>query len=117
MSIPSFDDQTCPGGAELMLARELDAKRVRVITLLNAIADLHEGDLREILKLDQTAPIAQHDHGTFEWDDPGGALTRSDVVRTGEELARILEDHLKSVLICGEGSIESKKEFGGRRFV
>jgi hypothetical protein len=110
-------------------------RKKRVTTLLNAIADLHEGDLLEILELDRMRPHLMAEFGendTFHiedgnivhtpgWPPPSKSLKHR--VRTGEELARILEHHLMSILVAGELALPScqkyrkgKQELGGRGF-
>ena len=55
-----------------MSARQSAAARRRVITLLNAIADLQEGDLLAVLKLDQVTPLIEFgENDMFELGEDG----------------------------------------------
>jgi hypothetical protein len=104
----------------------------RVVALLNAISDLQEGDLRLALELDSQAPMLEFgENDTFKiaqdgkivWT-PGSPPPEKSLrhrVQTGEELGRILEHHLLSVMIFGEAVLPSykkrrraKHEIGGR---
>ena len=117
-----------------MSARQSAAARRRVITLLNAIADLQEGDLLAVLKLDQVTPLIEFgENDMFELGEDGKIVytpgwppaprSLKDRARSGEGLGRILEHHLMSVLVLGEGQLmtyqkhkRGKKELGGRTF-
>jgi hypothetical protein len=108
--------------------------RRRVIRLLNAIADLHESDLRSVLQLDRSTPLIEFgENDTFQLREDGKILHRlgypppprslKQRVQTGEALGRILEEHLSSILVFGEGRLitwqkprRRKKELGGRTF-
>jgi hypothetical protein len=115
-------------------AKPSASSRRRVIRLLNAIADLHEGDLRSVLQLDGSTPFIEFgENDTFELREDGKILHRPGYpppprslkqrVQTGEALGRILEDHLSSILVFGEVNLitwqkhkRRKKELGGRSF-
>ncbi len=109
------------------------AGKRRVITLMNAIADLHEGDLRAVLKLDRMTPLREFgENDSFTLDKngrvihlPGFSPPRRSLkhrAHTGKQLARILEQHLMEVLTFGEVELPSyqrprrKNELGGRQF-
>jgi hypothetical protein len=107
-------------------------RRSRVIALMNAVSDLHEGDLLAVLKLDQVTPMREFgENDRFTVDDgrvihlPGFPPPRKSLkhrAHTGKHLARILEQHLMWVLTFGEVSLVSyqkrrrKNELGGRGF-
>jgi hypothetical protein len=114
-------------------AKRSNAANQRVITLLDAIADLQIGDLCEVLDLDEMTPMLDLDDNCKFWMDkdgkikmlPGMPKARSliDRVKTGKSLARILESQLTWLLACGEaGSVSyrkhkrNKRELGGRGF-
>ena len=117
-----------------MSARQTAAARRRVTTLLNAIADLQEGDLLAVLELDRITPLIEFgENDMFELGEDGKIVfmpgwppaprSLKDRARTGEDLARILEQHLMSALVLGEVKLmtyqkhnRGKKELGGRRF-
>ena len=95
-----------------MAARISTKRRKRVITLFNAISDLHEGDLHAVLDLDRCTPLC------------GEPDSLEDRARTGEDLGRIMESHLHNILGFGEWALpfyikrkRSKAEFGCREFV
>jgi len=101
----------------------------RVITLLNAISDLREGDLLAVLELDRYTPLIDlGDNDTFQLGEdgkiihtPGFPPPRSLMHRaaTGADLARILEQHLEWVMAFGQAHLpvyqkrRRKKELGG----
>jgi hypothetical protein len=60
----------------------------RVVTLLNAISDLHEGDLQSVLGVD-----GMYDHEIY-----------GDAAEFRGDLGRLLEDHLMRVMCFGESS-------------
>jgi hypothetical protein len=110
------------------------SKQMRVITLLNAISDLHEGDLQEVL-LDRLTPLMEfgendtfslREDGTVEHTpgSPPPPKSLKQRVQTDKQLGRILEGQLMSILIFGEGSSlltvqkkpRVKLEMGGRHF-
>jgi hypothetical protein len=90
-----------------MAPRYSESRRRRVVTLLNAIADLRHGDLHAVLELDRYTPLSDG---------------LNDGMRTGEALSWLLEDHLSHVLGFGEVGLDpdirprTGKEIGGRRF-
>ena len=103
------------------------AKR-RVITLMNAISDLHHGDLLTVLQLVPLEEFGPED--TFEVKEgklihtpgptppPKSLISR---IRTGEALARILEQHLVEVMAQGQVVLRTTKkskrgQLGGRTF-
>jgi hypothetical protein len=108
------------------------ARRRRIITLLNAILDLQEGDLLAVLELDRVTPLTElGENDTFQVGEDGKIVWTPGTppppkslkhrAQTGKDLAHILEDHLNSVLVFGEVSVPSykkrkrgKKELGGR---
>jgi len=108
----------------------------RVVDLLNAIADLREGDLLAVLELDGCTPLMDlGDDDTFKLDDDGRDVnipgqfrppkSLRHRVQTGQELANILLDHLSQVLGLGESVLptlektpqQRSTDFGGRRFI
>jgi hypothetical protein len=95
-------------------AAGLVAKRERVVALFNAISNLHEGDLFEVLDLDRYGPMDEDDE----------LHPRLHLARSGKELGGIFEVHLQSLYGFGEGVLpmESKEshgktEFGAWRFL
>lgn len=111
------------------------SKRARVTALMNAISDLHEGDLLTVLDLNGYTPLIDfgpndkfslREDGTVAhvrgFRPPPKSLKHR--ISTGRQLGRVLEDHLMVVLVFGEGPLRSikkepraKKEIGGRHFV
>src|SRR6266567_4443949 len=96
-----------------MSATPSAARRRRIITLLNAISDLQEGDLLAVLELDRVTPLMEFgENDTFQVGEDGKIVWTPGTppppkslkhrARTGKDLARILEDHLNSVLVFGE---------------
>jgi hypothetical protein len=80
------------------------AARRRVVALLNAISDLHEGDLHAVLGLH-----ALYDHEIY-----------GDLVEFRGDLGRLLEEHLATVMGYGEAALDhdqkrtrAKKALGG----
>jgi len=105
----------------------------RVTALLNAISDLRAGDLRAVLELDLVTPLCEFgENDIFELNKDGKIVhipghppppkSLKDKVRTGERLARILENQLREIMAMGEGMLPSSrknrrgKDFGGRTF-
>jgi hypothetical protein len=111
------------------------SKRMRVIALLNAISDLHEGDLHGVLTLDALTPIMEFgEDATFSLREDGTVAFTPRIppapeslkrrVPTGEQLGQILEAQLMSILVFGEGTLrtvqkkpKAQLEMGGRQFV
>jgi hypothetical protein len=109
-----------------------EGTRRRVVNLLNAISDLSEGDLLAVLELDSIVPLREFgENDTFSlgqdgefihtpgWPPPPRSLMHR--AQTGQDLSRILEHQLLSVLVFGEGMVPShmkarraKNEIGGR---
>jgi hypothetical protein len=95
-------------------------RRSRVVALMNAISDLHEGDLLTVLELDRTIPIYEiGPNDMFRLEDgriihvpgfPPPPKSLKQRVQTGEQLARILEQHLMEVLVLGEVNLASYKK-------
>ena len=114
-----------------MVARE-SSRRRRVIALLNAIADLQEGDLLAVLDLDGFTPMVEFgEKDRFEYKNgkivvtpgwPPAPKSLKHRARTGKDLARILEWQLISTLGFGEARLTSYqklrrgKDLGGRVF-
>ena len=113
-------------------AEKLAAER-RVIRVLNAIADLNEGDLWLALELDEMTPLMEFgENDTFQLKDgrllytpgypsPPGSLMHK--AKTGKALGRMLEQLLLATLGFGEAKLISwqkrnrkQEELGGRRF-
>jgi hypothetical protein len=91
------------------------ARRKRVIALLNAISNLHHGDLLSVLHLGKYVPMDEEGLG----DDPALHLAR-----TGEELNRIVEDRLETIYCFGECFLpmegkdsHERNELGAWRFI
>jgi hypothetical protein len=108
------------------------AKR-RVIALCKAISDLHHGDLLKVLKLNEYTPLKDFAaNDVFRLAPDGKSLIHIPVgprprslkhrARTGEQLARILENHLVQVMVFGETELPTvqrkprRNELGGRVF-
>lgn len=110
------------------------AKRSRVIALLNAISDLHEGDLSDVLELDRQTPLKEFGENDTSMKLPDGTVEHTpgfppppkslkDRVRTGKQMGQILEAQLTWVMVFGEVIIPSiqkkpraQREMGGRQF-
>jgi hypothetical protein len=119
---------------QTMAARISVKRRRRVIALLKAISDLHQGDLLSVLKLDVLAPNYLWQTYTFQMADDGNAIflipgrppaseLAEHSVGTGEGLARGLEEYLVQILGFGEAVLptyqkrkRAKQEIGGREF-
>ena len=91
------------------------AARRRVVALLNAISDLHEGDLHAVLKLDIASLYDPDIHGDF---------LGTEALEFRGDLGRLCEKHLMSVMVYGEVQLESdqkrrraKKALGGRHWI
>ena len=113
---------------------EQEASSERVRNLLNAIANLCQGDLARVLELNQLTPMRDFGpNDSFHLSEdkklivipgfPPPPKSLKHRVRTGTELGRILESHLNIILSIGEATLSStkkrrrsKKELGGRRF-
>ena len=101
-------------------AERSNAAKQRVITLLDAIADLQIGDLYEVLHLDEMMPMLDLDDNCKFGMDKGGKIkllpgmpkARSliDRVKTGKSLVRILESQLTWVLAFGEAGLVSYRK-------
>jgi hypothetical protein len=97
-------------------------RKMRVIALLNAISNLHKGDLHAVLELDSFIPLWEFEDEEFE-QVPAVLKSLRDRLRRGEDLARIYEDHLMQIMCLGETMVTSypklkraKGEFGGREW-
>jgi hypothetical protein len=116
-----------------MTIRVSTTRRHRVITLLDAISNLHRGDLKNVLKLDDITPLQEFGpNAMFALGEGGKIIVAPDPsmpkslkskVTTGEELGRILENHLEQILSFGEAILATsqkerrgRNEIGGRRF-
>jgi hypothetical protein len=103
------------------------AKR-RVAAVLNAISNLHQGDLLAVLDLDEFVQGWHFDKGIVDeyflnsQDGRESIKSLKAQVQTGEQLGRLLEAHLIQVMVFGEVQLPSwgkrrwKKALGGRRF-
>ena len=86
--------------------RKERAMKARVKTLLNAISDLHKGDLQTVLELDGTAPMELFGN------------------KTGAELSQTYEQNLEEIMGLGEATQylfyknrrRNAKQFGSFRY-
>jgi hypothetical protein len=107
--------------------RASSAARRRVLNLLEATSKLHRGDLLAVLELDSFTPLTERNE-PFEPTEAGWVGTRRaeellrQRPRTGEELARILEGELESLLKFAQAALPTvqkrrrRGELGGRAF-
>lgn len=112
-------------------AEKLAAKK-RVIRVLDAISDLHKGDLRLGLDLDWVTPLVEiGKNDLLELKDGRLVIIRAYPpperslrlkAQTGEALGRILEQHLVETLGFGEATLTTwrkrnrTQQLGGRNF-
>jgi hypothetical protein len=114
-------DLRARGGVPAEFAMRTSAAERRVRRLLNAISDLHEGDLVAVLELTAVTPIIDFsDDDAFKLEDDGtisfiptpGPRPKSlkHRVATGEQLGRILERQLIEVMALGEAILPSHRK-------
>ena len=104
--------------------RTSSAARRRVVDLLDAITNLHRGDLLAVLDLDSSTPLIEFgEEDTFELGKNGQVVhtpvgpakrSLSHRAQTGEHLARILEAQLTAVMAFGQMELQTiRRGHGG----